>query len=284
MDEQVPPKDEQATADPSPESGPQHEAEDYAEASHSTADFVKNIAPLQEKKQKGRKKLLITLIVLLVLAGLGAGGYFAYKSLTKPKPAQPVANTQPQTANTPSDTELSEHYKSQDLKLAFDHPKSWKVTDSTSGRLKLTSPVIKLKEAGGQATDAKVVMTILSNPVDLTGFSAAATAVLDSEKVAYIAPTQTQRKETFLSFIGSSTTSAGITAVYITGDSGYTKGQPVQKNDVIKVQPIVSLQFYKCDAACEGEGAGPLTLAPDTWAGDTNLQTAKSIIRSLVIE
>ncbi len=262
-----------------PDSPPHPPNEDsYEAASQSTADFIQNVAPLQAHKRKGRRRKTLFLIILILLIAGGAGAYFYLKPAEKKAPQQAAPSPAPQPADTQET--LSERYVSQDLRLALEHPKSWKVDAAAPGRLTLTSPLVKLSDADKDQTDSKVVITILSAGSDPAGFTANnASATIDAEKIAYAAPSQNQRKETHLSFI-SFGASTGIDAIFITGDAGYQAGQAVPKTDVARADPIISVTFQKCTgAACTDK----LSISPDAWTAAAILQTAKSILQSLTI-
>lgn len=264
------------------DSPPQQTPEDdqYAAASQSTADFIKNVAPIQaQKKRKGRKRLIAVVVVLVLAIGAGA----AYM-LTKPDPKPATQSTSPTPSPAASDsTEVaSEHYVSRDFGLALDHPKSWKVDDATTGKLKLESPLAKLQNSSGEQVDAKVTITLLaagSNPEKFT--SNFGTAIIDSEKIVYAAPSQTQRKETYISFLGFGS-SIGIDAIFVTGDGGYKKDQGVPKTDAVKGDPIISVDFVSCTDG--SECTQPLSISPEAWTSSTTLATAKVILQSLVVQ
>ncbi len=272
--------DDNQPLDTPPEPTPPGGDENFEVASQSTADFIKNVQPLQAQKKKRRKSGRIFLMVLLLLA---VGGGVAYM-LTRPEERKPTTQQTPPPPPQTTDQQeaLTEKYTSQDLQLMLEHPKSWKVDDDTSRQLKLESPLIKVETADGDQADGKVVITILgagSTPEDFAGTTA--TATIDAEKIAYTAPSQIQRKETYLSFM-SFGTSSGIDAIFITGDNGYQKGQTVPKTDAVRGDPIVSVAFAKCtnSTSCQGK----LSIAPDGWASNKTLATAKTIIQSLVIQ
>lgn len=279
MSDQPAPVPDTPPEQPEPEV-PDNDGADYEAASRSTADFVKNVAPLQAQKKRRKKGRIIIAVILLLLIAGGAAGYFLF---LKPEKKDETAQQQEPELNPTeqADTSPLEHYVSQELKLALDHPSSWKIDNATSGQIKLESPVAKLTDGSGAQTDAKVTITILGANASLASFKGnSAQAVIESEKIAYASPTQNQRKETYLSFAGFDSSTA-VDAVYITGDKGYQKGQTIPKTDVIVIVPIVGVTFQKCQG---GACAGALSISPDSWKSAAILQTAKTIVQSLVIE
>lgn len=254
----------------------------YEAASRSTAEFVQSVQPLQAQKQKRRRGRIIWVIVLLLLLGGGGAGYFfLLKPKDKPPETNPPVTNEQQSTESQETANLSEHYVSQDLRLALDHPSNWKRDDATTGQLKLESPMTKLTDGSGEQTDAKVLITILSGGSAPPGFTGnTGLAVMQSEKVAYAAPGPSQRKETHLSFLGLGS-GQELSAIYITGDSGYQKDQTIPKTDVAKIEPIIGITFLKCNGSTCTEH---LAIQPDAWQASGTLKTAKAILQSLAIQ
>jgi len=253
----------------------------------AAADYVSNLQPIKDQKQKKRRNKLILLIVVLVLAAGAAAAYFLV--LKKDKPTQQAPQT---TQQTPVDTQpqiaKTEKYSSTDLALSFDHPNNWQINDSTQGLVKVDSPLLKLKDVNGQQVDARIVVTFLSAGSEVPRFSGdgaarSATAVQDSAKITYAAPSQNQREQTYLSFADFGTN--GLDAVFVTGDSGYKKDQNIPEGDIKKIEPIISVTFVKCkDTECGPERSEALTLTPAEWASSSMLQAAQDILESLSVQ
>jgi len=252
---------------------PPQQPDEYETASRSTADYINSLEPIK-KQQKQRRKRRLVLIVIALLAVLGAGGYFVYNNSKKPKTPEPTAQTQqPAPAASTVDSELSEHYVSQSLMLALDYPKTWTKDDQTQGQLKLQAPNATIMNQDGTKIDGRVTITIVTAGSSPTGFVGnAAKAVAESKKMAYKQPSQTQRKETYLSFLGYGT-SRGANAVNITGDFGYKKDQDIPKTDIAKGDPIVTVSFSSCDG---GECDQPLVISPEAWGSDEILKVTQS--------
>lgn len=215
-------------------------------------------------------------IVLVLLLGAGGAYYLFFRKSANTQSAQQSQQAAPQQTAQTIDTQLSEHYVSQDLKLTVDYPSDWQKDDSGSQQLKLESPITKL-----DGTDAKIVITLFAGSTTPPGFTGnSGQAVADSEKIAYTSPTQNQRKETYLSFVDFGSGS-NIDAIYITGDNGYQKDQTVPKTDVVTISPIVSITFLKCEGTDCRE---PYSISHELWQSNQMLSVAKSIIQSLVIE
>lgn len=252
---------------------------EYDEA--AAADYVSNLQPIKDQKKKSKRNKIIFVVVLSLII-VGAAAYFF---LLKPEPKQQTVQTS-QPVQNQEQTEVvgTEKYSSTSLRLSFDYPKNWKLDDATQGLVKVESPVTKLSDINGESSDAKVVVTFLSAGSEVPAFEeASATAMIDSEKITYDSPSQNQRKQTYLSFAGFG--AAGLDAVFITGDAGYQKEQIIPESDIKKIEPIISVTFYKCvDAVCGGEAAGAYTIAVDEWKSDSMLQAAQAMLESLRVE
>jgi hypothetical protein len=242
---------------------------------HSTADY--DNYPEPEKPIRNWTKILTIFIIVLILAGGGAGAYLYLKN-HKSKPVKTVHTTQT-VAQAPAAVTLKT-YTSPNFYLTFSYPANWTIVDTGGGSMTATSPLMKLKDATGQEADGKIVMTILNGSAKLPGFTtgANASAVLASKKITYAKPTQTQRADTYLTFItySSTTASNGLDAVYISGNNGYTLGQSVPQADLLQVSPVINLTFVNSTGK-------PLTLSAGDWADGTFSTPLLNMLESLAI-
>lgn len=228
-----------------------------------------------------KKVVLYGLIAILIIA-LGAGGYwFGFhknkKQTQTPSAAQSTTSSQQQSDNTAS--AATKHYDSANFNLGIDYPADWMLSDNGGGKMTVTSPSLSLKSANGQPVNAREILTITPKGQNLGAFDAgSATAVMDSEKVAYTKPTQTQRGNTYLSFLqySKTTTTGALDGVYITGDAGYQKGQDIPKSDIANVDPEIVLSFSGADGQ-------PLSIAASNWDVDTFSGPIKKMLTSLSI-
>jgi hypothetical protein len=234
-------------------------------------------------KSKSKKGLWIIAILLgLLLAGA------AYWFLLKPKPASVPAKTSPSASTQSATSQIStetEHYDSANFDLSFDHPKGWTVKDDPAA-LSVVSGAVKLKLANGQQQDGQVLMLITKNNQKLYGLDKdASTAILDSEKITYSKPSETQRGNTFISFLNYSiSTDKGLDAIYITGDNGYKQNQAVPKGDIEKSDPIISVTFNKCANKGCAELGTPTTIDESMWAAVSFSKPIKTMLESLAIQ
>ncbi len=253
------------------------------QSEHSTADYA-NWQPPQ-KPEKWKKRLIIFIGLVLLLA---AGSAVYWLALKKKPAASPGSSAQPTT--TASETKpispQTKNYASQNFTLSFDYPDDWTVTDEPgSGIMSVKSPALQLTEAGGQKITGQITLTFRAKTQKLTEFDpGSAVAVRDSEKIAYTKPTQSQRGNTYLSFLRYAKTadSAALDGIYITGDAGYKKDQDIPLADLTKVDPVVSLTFAKCpDSTCSN--TTPLSIAASSWGDSTLSGPLEAMLKSLTI-
>lgn len=240
-----------------------------------SSDDYERFTPPGRPKKSSRSRWIILIIVLLVVI---AGAVYWFVLRTKPAPPKPSTNQTSQQnsskANASQIDTSTKHYDSANLNLGFDYPADWTVTDTAgSGILTAVSPALQLKDASGQTITGQITLTVRNNQQPVTEFDkGSAIAALDSQKIAYAKPTASQRGNTYVSFLryATDTSSAGLDGVYITGDAGYKAGQGIPKTDIVKVSPIVSIIFAKCnDSSCSAAGT-PLSIASSGWS-DTSL-------------
>lgn len=164
-------------------------------------------------RSKVSKKILIRrlLILLAVLLLLAAAAFAAWKFvLNKKDNAQPAQNSSGQPAAEEEtldigDTELSETYKNDFLRLEFKHPTDWKVTDAENVVL-VKSPSFKVKEKSGNETIGYFKIYIKRGANDADGkYLAKGYAIEQSQKITYSSPAAGQRKDTYLTNFGLDT-------------------------------------------------------------------------------
>ncbi|OGL40620.1 hypothetical protein A3J32_00500 [Candidatus Saccharibacteria bacterium RIFCSPLOWO2_02_FULL_46_7] len=181
----------------------------------------------------------------------------------------------------------TKHYASQNFRLEFDYPDDWTLTDEqASGIMTAKSPTITLEDTGSQKIDGLVTLTFRAKFQKLTEFDAgSATAVIDSIKIAYTKPTQSQRGETYISFLryAKTTGTTSLDGIYITGDAGYKIGQSIPKDDLTRVDPVVSITFSRCsDNACNS--TTPFSVGADIWDNRTISEPLLAMLKSLTIQ
>jgi hypothetical protein len=170
--------------------------------------------------------------------------------------------------------------------LSFSYPETWGVLDDGSGKLTVTSPAIALKNGNGKTVQGRVVAMIRNKQPALDEFKKGnAVAALISEKLSYTKPTDSQRAQTYISFLNyASSTTNGIDGIYITGDNGYEKGQAIPQTDVIQTDPLITVGFVQCSDTNCSSGGTALTVSSDEWKNTDFKTPITAFITSLAIK
>jgi hypothetical protein len=261
---------------------PERTAADVEESTPRAKDF-EPVAPDYYKTKRNFHPFLV--IIVLLLLALGAIYWF----LIRAQPVKAPTKTGSTGTSQKSTTIISSttHYESSSFNLGFDYPKPWKLTDeSGSGKLSVVSPPMQLKSSSGNMVTGQAVMLMRDTTQTLPEFSKGnAAAVQDSEKISYTKPSQTQRADTYISFLSyANSADTGLDGIYITGDAGYQKNQSVPSTDVARIQPVIDVTFLKCgDSKCSGTGT-PLTLTSAAWSDATFSKPIKTMLQSLSIQ
>ncbi|HEX8763345.1 MAG TPA: hypothetical protein VF733_06350 [Candidatus Saccharimonadales bacterium] len=252
-------------------------------------NYLKSLnADHNRQESPRRRRLWLIIVSVILLAAVGTAAWFL---LVKKEPAKPTT-TAKQSQNQMPESEdpaaplKTKHYDSTTFNLGFDYPDDWVVSE-VDGRLLVSSKAIKLKSASGQNLNGRIQVLIQPKQTTIKDFAKGnGVAMLDSEKITYTKPTQTQRAQTYLSFVNYPSSSAqGIDAIYITGDIGYQKDQAVPMVDIVRVDPLITASFMQCpNEACSGAVA-PLTLAATEWTGKVIVgKSLKTILTTLSIQ
>jgi hypothetical protein len=233
---------------------------------------------------KRRHPLIKVLIILIVIIAAAFGAYwFGGHEGSTPAKKTGTQHAQTGTPNhplVPAET-LTKHYDSTIYTLSFDYPATWAVSDTTT-KLTVTSPAMQLSAIGGKKVDAHIVVTVQNQQASIPGFPASgALATLASDKLTYKQPTSIQRAQTYLSYLGYSTTN-GLDVLYITGDSGYQQGQQVPMSDVVKGNPLISVTFETCaSSGCSTGTPVPQTLLASSWLATQASKDVTSLLESI---
>ncbi len=251
--------------------------------------YLKSLAPSPKPRKRRTKIVVIIIAVFFVLAGAGLAVILLTGETPPKKELQStdMRGIQEELRKKP-DPNKTNHREAPVFGLSFDYPATWTMADTDSqGRLTGYSPLMKLKSADGQTSNAKVRLIIQPKQSTIKEFAKGnGLAVLDSEKLTYTKPSPSQRGQTYLSFVNYPSSSAkGIDALYITGDIGYQKDQAVPMVDIIRVDPLITIDFVQCpNEACNGALA-PFTLDVSNWQSNANLsQAIKTVLTTLSIQ
>ena len=237
---------------------------DEAAERQAHTEFLRSV--VSPKRKRGYSKVLAIIIVLLLLVGGGAYWKFV---LHKAKPAKHTTTTSTTSPTAPANVPTKQD-TSTNFNLSFNYPQTWTVTDSGNGQLTVVSPPTPLTGSDGQAITGQITLTVRAQGQGLDAFAKGnGLAVLASQKVSYSSPTQTQRAQTYLTYVQYPTTTVAtaLDAIYITGDFGYQKAQAVPQVDLGNVDPQVVVTFAKCSTATCSTVV-PTNIAAASWKGN----------------
>ena len=263
----------------------QFDTEDLEAASKSAADLSKFIPPVGKRPRHMTKitKLAFVCVVLLVIVGIA--GYRSYELLetrTQAHAASVKRSTKPSFPSTVAQPTKS--FSSSAQNVAFKYPADWKVVeDDSTNFIYAESPEMFLTAANGTQVKGKIVMSVYQQTPSLPMFSKGTVlAVLPSQIITYTSPATNQQASAYVSFLQypTTTTIGGLDAVYITGNAGYTQGQPVPLSDVQAVTPFVSVTFGQCaNATCTGT-LDAMTIASTSWQAADFSQPIMAMLES----
>ena len=227
---------------------------------------------------KWKKPALITLAVLVIAGAAVAVYWFVLKPKPVTKEESPAVIEKAEEAdNSDKIATTTELYSSPQFLLEFNYPNDWKVTDEPgSGFLYIRSPEMQLTDASGGTVTGQIVLIMRTKVQKLPEFDKGnATALKESEKLAYAKPSQSQRANTYISYLSYAGGTGGLDGVFVTGDSGYTKDQAIPKADIEKVDPIITITFTS-----EGK---PIGILESAWDKETFNKPLKTMLQSLVV-
>ncbi len=247
--------------------------------------YLKTLAP-SPKPRRRRTKIIICIVGVLLLVGAGIAWILLTGETPPDKEPKGSNPSKVQEERPEQPTTETKHHESPTFGLGFDYLADWTVTEA-NGRLSAVSKTMKLKAADGQTSNARIQVLIQPKQTVIKEFDKGnGLAVLDSEKITYTKPSPSQRGQTYLSFVNYPSSSAkGIDALYITGDIGYQKDQAVPMVDIVRVDPLITVNFLQCpNEACSGATA-PFTLEADVWQKNAALPVAiKTVLTTLSIQ
>jgi hypothetical protein len=253
--------------------------------SRSRLEYLNIVNP-----RKPKRRWLRILLILLLVAGMAAGGWYVYDRFIKQPPvAESEQTSAPKTTKPIEETVevATEHHDSSTLNLGFDYPEKWLVADNGDGKITVTSPGVNQKNAASETEIVRTVMTIAAKGQNLVPFDkGSGLAVNASEKIKYTNPTSVQRAETYLTFVQYSTTASGegLDALYITGDYGYKKGQYIPKADMLNLDPVIAISFEKCsDSKCVNATPVATSVPLSLWADEAFSKPILVMLRSISV-
>jgi hypothetical protein len=237
-------------------------------------------APPTRRRHGARKKTLLLIgagLLLLVLLA-GAGYWFFLKDKGQKAPAQPVTSTRTTTespAVTPADA-TPVTYKSTKLNIELTHRKDWTLKE-TSNEVVVTSPRTSYATSDGQATTGVFTVKFRRGVTDAQKATInKAIAPIDSEVIAYAAPTDQQRQYTTLSYAGQKDT---FSFFIVTGNAAFKAGNAFSYALPLDGDFYLVAGGYGAD---QGDSLAFDQVPKDSMLSDT-LDQALEIVKSLKI-
>lgn len=277
---------------PDPKSNVERLEEDLDKYIAKSPQHEPNFAPHRSAAQRHTgRRIFLTLLVLVLLAGTGAGGYWlGLKHQPLQTVQRPAASTKPEsTGNTIA------HYTAsgEELKLSFDYPSNWRVSPQSPSHsdkpVTVTSPLTSIIIEDGTSVMGRVTVTIRPGSATVTELDANNPVVAQtSYQVAYTAPGPSQNKYPYLTFIhydNGSKTEGAFEQVIVTGVRAHNRGEVMNSTTLVGLDPITSAAFVKCSTpACTGTNATRLGITDTTWQNLPIFKQTLAIFESLKID
>ena len=213
--------------------------------------------------KKSRKSLFIFISIVAVCLIVLIVVYFAAPSPKNNSKTSTNSKTSSNTNNGPKT--LS--FNSVSSSLSFNYLSTWAVNDNNNGLITISSPVTSLNLASGSKTTGQVVITINEQTNIPKQFGNYSVALSNSTQISYSNPTQTQRNQTYLTYVQypATTISGGLDAIYVTGDYAYPKNNVIPETDIAKLNPLIIVSFQSCqDSSCQKNT--PVTVSSSTYS------------------
>ncbi len=179
------------------------------------------------------KKILIVIVALVVLALIGWGLtkiFHKKKSSTSTSSASQSQTSQPSTKATDvPEVAGTKTYNSTALGVILTYPVGWTLNE-TDGGIRIESPDFNYTttDKGSVTGNFRVYIRKGARDVD-SKYIGRGVAIMPSAKLAYTAPTSTQRKETNLSFFGLDTPNQ-FAYFLVAGNFNLVKGDTLGPN------------------------------------------------------
>lgn len=160
-----------------------------------------------------RKRVALTVVALIVLAGLAYGGWRWYDAREASEPAQSVEEQQSGNDSTKEEQQVggedvpeatsTESFSSSSPELELTHPSLWTVEEDDDDGIHLTSPDFTFETVDGREVEGYFDIYIRQGARDQDSrYLGRGIAAQPSERLTYDDPPEGQRTETNLSFFG----------------------------------------------------------------------------------
>ncbi len=234
------------------------------------------------KKTDYKLWLIVSGVIILIILAAGAYFYGQHTKTKSPVKTSHTASSQKAAVSKPAApaTQLTS-YTSTPFNLTVNYPTTWTVASNGNTSMTITSPIMSLVADSGKTVSGKTVLTVLNQGQIPTAFGTTSVAVLNSLDITFTSPTSSQAAQTYISFVQypATVTKGGLDAIYVSGNSGYLKGQTIPPSDINKVSPLVIVSFMQCQTtACTS--LLPLTISSNMWSSSSFETPILDIIKS----
>ncbi len=171
------------------------------------SDFSDNryAPPVGQKSPSGRRKKLLILISIILVAGVVFTAWKLFKPKSSEKSPNPASQSQPnpppQASEIPSTAGKKTH-KSSAVGIEFAYPSDWTVSEKDGG-IHVASPQFDYETASGENTTGTFRIYIRKGAREVDSkYIGRGVVIKPSEKLVYTEPAAGQRKDTNLSSFG----------------------------------------------------------------------------------
>lgn len=231
------------------------------------------------------RRLIMLLLALLLIGGIGVGAWKlipskddASKSSSGQKPDQ---QSQDQSAAGSTDNSLSQTYTSDFLRLNFNYPGSWKVTEDNNA-ITVKSSKVNYMLSDGSETEGYFKIYIKKGASDSDGnYLGKGYAIAPSEKISYSQPAPGQRKETYLTNFGLDTPD-NFSYFIMQGNFNLKKGDTLGPKFASEPDSFLVAGGFATDQ--DKDGLATQILSADSFAQNQVYLTALEIVKSLQLK
>lgn len=236
------------------------------------------------------KRLAYLLVAIIILA---AAGIVAWKLVPAKQSGQkPSAAASEQNQNTSEDqadavalalgnTNLTETYTSDTLRLEFKHPPGWKVAEQANA-LMIKSPAFDLADRNGSVASTYFKIYIKQGANGTDGkYLGRGYAVAPSEKLTYANPAVGQRKTTFLTDFGLDT-SDNFAYFVVQGNFNLEKGDTLGPKFASETEAFLLSGGFASEQ--EKDNLQTRLITTDSYKQNLAYQTAVEIVKTLQLK
>lgn len=252
---------------------------------------IKDFSYINDASKKPHRKrnlgiysvVFVVLLVGVVFLGsyLGSVSKNTHKNLKHSVAAKKVQKP----VNSLSTYNKNTTYQSTSLAFRVTYPTTWVQAKESNGSITFTSPLLSLVNDRKKPTESKIVLTVSPQGIVPPAFggNTGSVAVLNSQIIKYASPSPNQLAQTYVSFVQypSTTVVGGLDGIYVTGNYGYVKYQPIPYSNIIGISPLITVTFQSCKTK-QCTQLVPETVSVNDWQNTALSTPITNIIKSFV--